>query len=445
MDEGVIYIAYGDKAVKQAERFVRATKDWPVAVVSDREVPGAQTIIFEGDFWGTSLEGMYAGRRIFLPGLVKPHLYELSPFEKTLYLDLDTQVIHSPQPLFDLLDKWEFAIAMGSAWGGLLRDTGFSKAELAKTVELWGTGLLLYLNSGVLAWRKCDACKKLFEQWGAEYGGFGGWDEQLPLLRALYKIPVLFTTLPAAWNSRLKEGAYIYHLTGKEQIWSAQTVALCTVVIPCYDHEEFLPEAVASALQPDTTVIVVDDGSPGDVLAALQDFRDQPVYIIRQENKGLPAARNAGARASRSKVIVDLDADDRLVEGAIAKMFREWGPDLWVYTDVKLFGDMEEQIARCQVTEESLRALQPAHPAIMYSKREWGKVGGYDETLDAFTSWDFMLRMWDQGIRPRKANIVGVEYRKRRGEGMLAGILKDKEAHIAQLRARHQEFFGGQV
>jgi len=140
---------------------------------------------------------------------------------------------------------------------------------------------------------------------------------------------------------------------------------------------------------------------------------------------------------------VDLDADDRLVKGVVAKMFQEWAPDLWVYTDVKLFGDVE-QVMRCQVTEESLRALQPAHPAIMYSKREWGQVGGYDESLSAFTSWDFMLRMWEQGIRPRKANTVGVEYRKRRGEGMLVGILEDKDVHIAQLRARHPDFFGGE-
>lgn len=385
---------------------------------------------------------MHAGRHIFLPGRVKPHLYELSPFERTLYLDLDTQVIYPVQPLFDVLDRWEFAVVMGQAWGGLLRDTQFSRSELSKTIQLWGIGLLPYLNSGVLAWRKCPNCKALFERWGQEYEPFGGWDEQLALMRALYETPVLFTILPTAWNSRIKEGAYIYHPTGGEQVWSAQTVALCTVVVPCYDHEEFLGEAVASALQPDTTVIVVDDGSPGNVLEALRDFQKWPVYVIQQQNKGLAAARNAGIRASKSKVVLDLDADDRLTKGAVSKMFAEWGPDLWVYTDVRLFGDTD-QVMRCHVTEESLKALQPAHPAIMYSRREWARAGGYDESLQAFTSWDFMLRMWEQGIRPHKANIVGVEYRKRRGKGMLVNILEDKEAHVAQLRARHPGFFGG--
>lgn len=442
MTEGIIYIAYGDKAVKQVKRNIVA-QDYPVAVVSDQEVKGAQTIIYNGDFYGIPMEGQHAGRRIFLPGRIKPHLYELSPFDKTLYLDLDTQVIKSPQPLFDLLDKWEFAGAVGQGWGGLIRNTQFSPVELEKTISLWGTGLLHYINTGVLAWKKCDNTRRLFEQWGKEWGSFGGWDEQMALLRALYKVPVLYITLPTAWNSRMKKGAYIYHPTGSEVVWSAETVPLCTVVIPCYGHEAYLAEAVKSALQPNTVIIVVDDGSPGDVVLALKQFRDQPVYVIRQQNRGLPAARNVGIRASRSRVVVDLDADDRLLSGAISKMYAAWRPRSWVYSDVRMFGDVD-QVMRCDVTEASLKHMQPSHPAIMYSKEEWAIAGGYDETLQAFTSWDFTLRLWERGIKPRKANAVCVEYRKRKGQGMLAGIMRDKEKHLAALYERHSEFFGGE-
>jgi len=442
--DGIVYVAYGDKAVKQVERNVQELHklgEWPVAVVSDQEVRGVQTVLYQGDFWGTPREGQHAGRRIFLPGRVKPKLYELSPFECTLYLDSDTQVIQSPQPLFGLLDKWEFVAAIGQGWGGLLRNTQFSPLELEKTVKLWGTGRLHYINTGVLAWRKCDNCRELFERWGQEYDGFGGWDEQLPLLRALYHVPVLYTMLPTAWNSRLRRGAYIYHPTGNEAVWSAEVVPRCTVVIPCYGHEEFLGEAVTSALQPNTVVIVVDDGSPGDVLYALKQFKDSPVYLIRQENKGLPAARNAGIRASRSKVVLDLDADDRLVKGAVSRMYEAWRPGSWVYSDVRLFGDTS-QVMRCQVNEASLRHLQPTHPAIMYSKEEWAIAGGYDESLSAFTTWDFTLRLWERGIRPRKVDGALVEYRKRRGEGMLTGIMQDKERHLQELYERHPEFFG---
>ena len=438
MTEGIIYIAYGDKAIEQVERNVQ---NYPVAVVSDRAVEGVQTIVYNGDFYGVPMEGQHAGRRIFLPGRIKPHLYDLSPFDRTLYLDLDTQVIKSPKPLFDLLDKWEFAGAVGQGWGGLVRNTQFSQLELEETISLWGSGLIHYINTGVLAWKRCDNTRRLFEQWGSEYDDFNGWDEQMALLRALYKIPVLYTMLPAAWNSRREPGAYIYHPTGSEVVWSAETVPLCTVVIPCYGHEAYLAEAVKSALQTNTVVIVVDDGSPGDVVLALKQFWDQPVYVIRQENRGLPAARNVGIRASRSRVVMDLDADDRLAPDAISKMYAAWRPRSWVYSDVRLFGDVG-QVMRCQVNEASLKHMQPSHPAIMYSKEEWAIAGGYDETLQAFTSWDFTLRLWERGIKPRKAKSVCVEYRKRKGQGMLAGIMRDKKKHLAALHERHLEFFG---
>lgn len=435
--EGIVYIAYGDKAIRQVERNVHK---YPVAVISDREIEGVQTIIHSGDFYGVPAEGQHAGRRIFLPGRVKPHLYDLSPFDKTLYLDSDTEIIKSPKPLFNLLDKWELAGAIGQGWGGLIRNTRFSQPELEKTIGLWGTGLLHYINTGVLAWRKCPNVQHLFEQWGSEYDDFNGWDEQMAFLRALYEVPVLYTMLPTAWNSRIRKGAYIYHPTGSEAVWSAEVVPLCTVVIPCYDHESYLAEAVKSALQPNTVVIVVDDGSPGDVVTALKQFEDRPVYVIRQENKGLPAARNVGIRASRSRVVVDLDADDRLAPGAISKMYAAWRPRSWVYTDVRMFGDVT-QVMHCQVNEASLKHMQPCHPAIMYSKEEWAIAGGYDETLEAFTSWDFTLRMWERGIKPRKANGALVEYRKRRGQGMLVGIMRDKEQHLAALHEKHPGFF----
>jgi hypothetical protein len=445
LTDGIIYIAYGQRAVAQVERNIQqihALGEWPIAVISDRPVKGAQSVIFEGDFWGVPTEGQHQGRRIFLPGKVKQHMYKLSPFDRTLYLDTDTRIIKSPKPLFDFLDDWEFAGAIGQGWGGLLRNTQFSPIDLSKTVGLWGSGLLHYINSGVLAWRKCPNCKALFEQWGKEYNAFGGWDEQMALLRALFKVPVLYTMLPTAWNSRLEKGAYIYHPTGAETVWAAEIVPRCTVVIPCYDHETYLGEAVASALQPNTVVIVVDDGSPGNVLYALKHFRNKAVYVLQQENKGLPAARNAGIRASRSKVVMDLDADDKLAPDAVAKMADAWRPRSWVYCDVHLFGDMDV-VMRCDVTEASLKSLQPTHPCILYSKEEWALAGGYDETLTAFTTWDFTLRMWERGIRPRKAQVVGVHYRRRKGEGMLVSVMRNKEKNIEALRQRHPDFFGG--
>ena len=71
-----------------------------------------------------------------------------------------------------------------------------------------------------------------------------------------------------------------------------------SVVIPCFNHGEFLPEAVCSATaieREDVELIVVDDGSTDEPTRKEMDaLAAQGIRVIRQGNKGLAAARNAG-------------------------------------------------------------------------------------------------------------------------------------------------------
>jgi glycosyltransferase involved in cell wall biosynthesis len=95
------------------------------------------------------------------------------------------------------------------------------------------------------------------------------------------------------------------------------TAGVC-VVIPCYNHGRFLGEAIASALAQThrpRRVVVVDDGSLDDTAAIAGGHG---VRCLRQSNRGLPAARNAGLGITQEPYVVFLDADDRLLPGALA-------------------------------------------------------------------------------------------------------------------------------
>ncbi len=85
-----------------------------------------------------------------------------------------------------------------------------------------------------------------------------------------------------------------------------------SVVIPAYNCAAFLPGTLDSVFAQtfhDLEVIVIDDGSTDDTQAVLSPYLDR-IVSIRQENKGLPAARNAGIRAAKGEFIALLDADD---------------------------------------------------------------------------------------------------------------------------------------
>lgn len=86
------------------------------------------------------------------------------------------------------------------------------------------------------------------------------------------------------------------------------------VVVPVFNGERFLPEAIESVLAQDWVdreTIVVDDGSSDGTPALLEGFRGRGVRTLRQENAGQAAARNRGVAASEADLIAFLDHDDR--------------------------------------------------------------------------------------------------------------------------------------
>src|SRR5215211_2313466 len=102
--------------------------------------------------------------------------------------------------------------------------------------------------------------------------------------------------------------------------WKEQKGAppLVSVVIPCYNQAHFLSEAIESVLaqsHPNFEIIVVDDGSTDDTSEIAARYPE--VRLVRQENKGLSGARNAGLAHSEGEYVVFLDADDRLLPEAL--------------------------------------------------------------------------------------------------------------------------------
>lgn len=92
------------------------------------------------------------------------------------------------------------------------------------------------------------------------------------------------------------------------------------VVIPAYDAQAFLGEALDSVLSQGALVgkvVVVDDGS-SDGTAALAIARGPPVELVRlPNNRGSATARNAGLARCNAEYVAFLDADDRWLPGKL--------------------------------------------------------------------------------------------------------------------------------
>ena len=107
-----------------------------------------------------------------------------------------------------------------------------------------------------------------------------------------------------------------------------------SVLIPCLNCSSFLQASLRSVREqslPPMEVLLVDDGSSDDSAQRAQELMDGasfPMHIIRQENRGLGAARNAGIQQVRGEWVAMLDADDiwatNKLEMQVKKMIDEW-------------------------------------------------------------------------------------------------------------------------
>jgi hypothetical protein len=181
-----------------------------------------------------------------------------------------------------------------------------------------------------------------------------------------------------------------------------------SVVIPCYNVAEYLPEVLASVWAQTALpgeVICVDDGSKDDTLSVLQgwqkDHSDLPMQIITGPNAGASTARNVGWQAAQGDWIQFLDADDLLgaqklahqaslidkssvpvdlVVGAFAKQaitgsvkeVQPFGTDPWV------------GLSRTQLGITS---------ANLFRREAVAQVGGWDQSLRSSQEYDLMARM----------------------------------------------------
>lgn len=98
-----------------------------------------------------------------------------------------------------------------------------------------------------------------------------------------------------------------------------------SLVIPTFNRGHLIAETLDSALAQDPPfleIIVVDDGSTDDTVAALSHYADR-VQLLTGPNGGVQRARNRGVAAAVGTFIAFCDSDDLLEHGYVGKM-QEW-------------------------------------------------------------------------------------------------------------------------
>ncbi len=227
------------------------------------------------------------------------------------------------------------------------------------------------------------------------------------------------------------------------------------VVIPCYNHGRFVRRAVKSALGQrgvDVRVVVINDGSTDRESArACAACAGQRVTVIQQDNAGLPASRNRGARESESSYLVFLDADDWLLQGALSTLCDAIEQHETNDTDAGIshaYGQQEiaelgQGVWRVAEWDPVTLMVTNTQPVTCLIRRDrFESVGGFDETMtDGYEDWDLWLRFASHGLAGVRVRRPIYVWRRHSTDTMIHRAIALHEQIYARLIENHRELF----
>ena len=228
---------------------------------------------------------------------------------------------------------------------------------------------------------------------------------------------------------------------------------LVSVIIPAYNVAPYIAEALESLFAQtwrDVEAIVINDGSTDETEEKLAPYRDR-IVLIKQENSGVMAARNAGLRVARGRYIALLDGDDlwapRFLERLVGLLESDASVSL-AYPNAVFLGSpnfsgrlyQEVFPATEPVTfDRVLRRKCHIFGSVVMRREALDDVGLYDESLkgQGAEDLDLWLRMLQRGHRFKFTSESLAKYRWRQdslsntGIGSLSCLISVYEKFLA--------------
>jgi glycosyltransferase involved in cell wall biosynthesis len=190
---------------------------------------------------------------------------------------------------------------------------------------------------------------------------------------------------------------------------------LVSVIVPVYNGENFLVDALASIRRQDycpLEIVIIDDGST-DGTAELAATLGRDINWIRQQNRGPSAARNAGLALAQGEFIAFLDADDLWPHGTLqaqVELLLANPAAVIVLGRIQCIGYSGTPSSRATDSKGSLFGVHLG--SAVFRKSVFNKVGLFDENLRYSEDHDWFFRAREQNISIVSIPQVTLVYRR---------------------------------
>ncbi|TFI53612.1 glycosyltransferase [Mastigocladus laminosus UU774] len=191
------------------------------------------------------------------------------------------------------------------------------------------------------------------------------------------------------------------------------SLKLVSVIIPCFNAERWLKEAIDSCLQqtyPNIEILVIDDGSTDNSLEIIKTYGNKVIWKSLPHQGG-NHVRNYGFHLSKGEYIQYLDADDYILPKKISRQvnfLEKTGADVvygdWRYKHhyadgTSFLGPIQIAKTQTDILESLLANWWTAVASLLYRRSAVKNSGGWDEKLLAAQDRDFFLSVVMNGAK----------------------------------------------
>lgn len=181
--------------------------------------------------------------------------------------------------------------------------------------------------------------------------------------------------------------------------------SLVSVIMPAYNAEKYIAEAIGSVLSQDDVsleLICINDGSTDGTLEIVQSFGDKIIVIDSPVNLGIAGARNAGIQVARGEYIAFMDADDMWRKHKLNRQIKQLTehPHIDVsFTHVQCFLSPE---LSDDVKSQRLCPAEPLPgqipPTVLMKRNSFDRVGLFDSRWRVGEFVDWLARAESLGL-----------------------------------------------
>ncbi len=150
------------------------------------------------------------------------------------------------------------------------------------------------------------------------------------------------------------------------------------------------------------------------LLYNIQQTTDIPITFLDKPNGGLASARNWGIKHATSEYIMCLDADDKLVPGAIEEHVKIMGEKTVAQCALMEFGDRHNVYTPLGANLLTLLRANSVYCNAMFPKKAWEESGGYDESETmrlGYEDWEYWIRLAALGYQFVTSDSIALRYR----------------------------------